>query len=85
MKHEIHKVVKAEDHCFDTVKKDMVEKENFEGNNYANDNGVMFDSQNGKSYHLAFCNNKYTASAVAEALNLLDNLEEDGITLEQKG
>ena len=65
------------------VDKQMVEKENFEGLNYARDNGVWFDKQNGNSICLAFCNNKHTAQAVAEALNLLDNIEGDGITLKK--
>ena len=65
------------------VNKQMVEKENFEGLNYARDNGVWFDKHNGGSICLAYCNNEHTAQAVAEALNLLDNIEGDGITLKK--
>ena len=63
------------------IDKQMVEKENFDGNNYADGVAVKFDLQNGGSSVLAFCNNKHTAQAIAEALNLLDNIEGDGITL----
>ena len=63
------------------VDKQMVEKENFDGNNYADGVAVKFDLQNGGSSVLAFCNRKHIAQAIAEALNLLDNIEGDGITL----
>ena len=65
------------------VDKQMVEKENFDGLNYADGVSVKFDLQNGGHSVLAFCNNKHTAQAVAEALNLLDNMEGDGITLKK--
>ena len=66
------------------VDKQMVEKENFDGNNYVDGVAVKFDLQNGGSSVLAFCNSKHTAQAIAEALNLLDNIEGDGITLIKK-
>ena len=53
------------------------------GLNYADGVSVKFDLQNGGHSVLAFCNNKHTAQAVAEALNLLDNIEGDGITLKK--
>ena len=34
-----------------------------------------------ENFDLAFCSSKHTAQAIAEALNLLDNIEGDGITL----
>ena len=66
------------------VDKQMVDKENFDGNNYADGVAVKFDLQNGGSSVLAFCSSKHTAQAIAEALNLLDNIEGDGITLIKK-
>ena len=63
------------------VDKQMVEKENFDGNNYADGVAVKFDLQNGGSSVLAFCSSKHTAQAIA--LNLLDNIEGDGITLKR--
>ncbi len=66
------------------VNKQMVEKENFDGNNYADGVAVKLDLQNGGNSVLAFCNSKHIAQAIAEALNLLDNIEGDGITLIKK-
>ena len=63
------------------ITKDMLTKDSYKGNNYANGNAVMFDLQNGKQNVLCFCDNKHTAEAIAEALNLLDNLESDGAEL----
>ena len=63
------------------ITKDMFIKDSYKGNNYANGNAVMFDLQNGKQNVLCFCDNKHTAEAIAEALNLLDNLESDGAEL----
>jgi hypothetical protein len=65
------------------ITKDMLTKDSYKGNNYANGNAVMFDLQNGKQNVLCFCDNKHTAEAIAEALNLLDNLESDGAELHQ--
>ena len=65
------------------INKQMVETENFDGLNYADGVAVKFDLQNGGHSVLAFCNNKHTAKAIAEALNLLDNIEGDGITLKK--
>ena len=65
------------------ITKDMLTKDSYKGNNYANGNAVMFDLQNGKQNVLCFCDNKHTAESIAEALNLLDNLESDGAELYQ--
>lgn len=65
------------------ITRDMLTPESYEGNNYSEGNAVMFDLQNGKSNVVAFCNNEDTAKGVAEALNLLDNLEGDGIELKE--
>ena len=63
------------------ITKDMLTKDSYKGNNYAYNNAVMFDLQNGKQNVLCFCDNKHTAEAIAEALNLLDRLESDGAEL----
>ena len=63
------------------ITKDMFIKDSYKGNNYANKNAVMFDLGNGKQNVLCFCDNRHTAEAIAEALNLLDNLEASGAEL----
>tara|TARA_R100000005_G_C4923223_1_gene155539 strand:+ start:89 stop:304 length:216 start_codon:yes stop_codon:yes gene_type:complete len=63
------------------ITRDMLTKESYEGNNFAKKNAVMFDLQNGKQNVLCFCSNEHVANAIAEALNLLDNLEADGIEI----
>ena len=63
------------------ITKDMFTRDSYKGNNYAYSNAVMFDLQNGKQNVLCFCDNKHTAEAIAEALNLLDRLESDGAEL----
>ena len=63
------------------ITKDMFTRDSYKGNNYANGNAVMFDLQNGKQNVLCFCDNKHTAEAISEALNLLDRLESDGAEL----
>jgi len=65
------------------ITKDMITKDSYRGNNYANNNAVMFDLQNGKQNVLCLCANKHIAEAIAESLNLLDNLESDGAELYQ--
>ena len=65
------------------ITKDMLTKDSYRGNNYANSNAVMFDLQNGKQNVLCLCANKHIAEAIAEALNLLDNLEASGAELYQ--
>ena len=65
------------------ITKDMITKDSYRGNNYANNNAVMFDLQNGKQNVLCLCANKHIAEAIAESLNLLDKLESDGAELYQ--
>ena len=65
------------------ITKDMITKDSYKGNNYANNNAVMFDLQNGKQNVLCLCANKHIAEAIAESLNLLDKLEADGAELYQ--
>ena len=63
------------------ITKDMFIKDSYKGNNYANNNAVMFDLGNGKQNVLCLCANRHIAEAIAEALNLLDNLEASGAEL----
>ncbi len=65
------------------ITKDMITKDSYRGNNYANNNAVMFDLQNGKQNVVCFCDNIYTAQGIVEGLNLLDKLEADGAELYQ--
>ena len=65
------------------ITKDMITKDSYKGNNYANNNAVMFDLQNGKQNVLCLCANRHIAEAIAESLNLLDKLEADGAELYQ--
>jgi len=65
------------------ITKDMFIKDSYKGNNYANNNAVMFDLQNGKQNVVCFCDNIYTAQGIVEGLNLLDKLEADGVELNQ--
>jgi hypothetical protein len=63
------------------ITKDMLTKDSYKGNYYANKNAVMYDLQNGKQNVVCFCDNIYTAEGIVEGLNLLDKLEADGIEL----
>ena len=63
------------------ITKDMFTQDSYRGNYYANNNAVMFDLQNGKQNVVCFCDNKFTAEAIVEGLNLIDNLEGDGAEL----
>ena len=65
------------------ITKDMLTKDSYEGNYYANKNAVMYDLQNGKQNVVCFCDNIHTAQGIVEGLNLLDNLEADGAELHQ--
>ena len=49
------------------ITKDMFIKDSYKGNNYANNNAVMFDLQNGKQNALCLCANRHIAEAIAEA------------------
>ena len=63
------------------ITKDMLTKDSYKGNYYANKNAVMYDLQNGKQNVVCCCDNIYTAQGIVEGLNLLDKLEADGIEL----
>ena len=63
------------------ITKDMLTKDSYKGNYYANKNAVMYDLQNGKQNVVCFCDNIYTAQGIVEGLNLLDKLEADGAEL----
>ena len=65
------------------ITKDMLTKDSYRGNYYANKNAVMYDLQNGKQNVVCFCYNIHTAQGIVEGLNLIDNLEADGIELNQ--
>jgi hypothetical protein len=65
------------------ITKDMLTKDSYKGNYYANKNAVMYDLQNGKQNVVCFCDNIYTAQGIVEGLNLLDKLEADGVELNQ--
>ena len=65
------------------ITKDMLTKDSYKGNYYANKNAVMYDLQNGKQNVVCFCDNMYTAQGIVEGLNLLDKLEADGVELNQ--
>ena len=63
------------------ITKDMLTKDSYKGNYYANKNAVMYDLQNGKQNVVCFCDNIYTAQGIVEGLNMLDKLEADGVKL----
>ena len=63
------------------ITKDMLTKDSYKGNYYANKNAVMYDLQNGKQNVVCFCDNIYTAQGIVEGLNMLDKLEADGVEL----
>ena len=63
------------------ITRDMLTKDSYEGNNFAEGNVVKYDLQNGKINVICFCSDKNVAKGIAEGLNLLDNLEADGINL----
>ena len=63
------------------ITKDMLTKDSYEGNNFAEGNVVKYDLQNGKINVICFCSDENVAKGIAEGLNLLDNLEADGIEL----
>ena len=53
------------------------------GNNFAEGNVVKYDLQNGKINVICFCSDENVAKGIAEGLNLLDNLEADGIDIKK--
>ena len=48
------------------ITKDMLTKDSYKGNYYANKNAVMYDLQNGKQNVVCFCDNIYTAQGIVE-------------------
>ncbi len=65
------------------ITRDMLTNESYEGNYFFKDNAVMYDLRNGKTNIVCFCSDKHVAEGVAQGLNLLDNLEADGIALKK--
>ena len=63
------------------ITRDMLTKDSYEGNNFAEGNVVKYDLQNGKINVICFCSDENVAKGIAEGLNLLDNLEADGVDL----
>ncbi len=63
------------------ITRDMLTKDSYEGNNFAEGNVVKYDLQNGKINVICFCSDENVAKGIAEGLNLLDNLEADGVEL----
>jgi|TARA_R110000823_G_scaffold307716_1_gene431033 hypothetical protein len=63
------------------ITRDMLTEESYEGNNFAEGNAVKYDLQNGEINVICFCSDESVAKGIAEGLNLLDNLEADGIDL----
>ena len=66
------------------ITRDMLTKNSYEGNNFAEGNVVKYDLQNGKINVVAYCICKETAKDMARGLNLLDNLLEDGIEIKEE-
>ena len=58
---------------------DMFDKDTFDGYYFADNNSVNYDLQNGKIETVAFCDEKEFAEHCVEALNILFNLNNDGI------
>jgi len=61
------------------ITKDDIKKEYFEGNYFSDGTSIKYDYQNGKIETVAFCDKKEFAEHCAEALNILYNLNNDGI------
>ena len=66
------------------ITKDMIHKDSIEGNYFADNNAVKLDYQNGTIETVLFCDEKEFAEHTAEALNILYNLNNDGIELKQQ-
>ena len=66
------------------ITNDMINNGDFEGNYFSDDVAVKYDLQNGKINTVAFCICPKTAEDMAKSLNLLDNLETDGIELKKQ-
>jgi hypothetical protein len=61
------------------ITKDMIDKQYFEGRYFSDETAVNVDYQNGKTNIIAYCICKETAKDIARSLNLLENIEEDGL------
>ena len=61
------------------ITKDMIHIDSIEGNYFADNNAVKLDYQNGTIETVLFCDAKEFAEHTAEALNILYNLNNDGI------
>ena len=56
---------------------DMIDKEWFDGNYFADNNSVNYDLQNGKIKTVAFCDDKETAKLIGSCLNLFESLQDN--------
>ena len=56
---------------------DMIDKEYFDGNYFADDNSVNYDLQNGKIETIAFCDDKERAKLICSCLNLFESLQDN--------
>ena len=70
-------------HDSEYITRDMLTKESYEGNNFSEGNVVKYDLQNGKINIICFCSDESVAKGIAESLNLLDNLEANGIDIKK--
>tara|TARA_B100000427_G_C15156199_1_gene440981 strand:+ start:309 stop:518 length:210 start_codon:yes stop_codon:yes gene_type:complete len=61
------------------ITKDDIKKEYLEGNYFSDGTAIKYDYQNGTIETVAFCDEKEFAEHCAEALNILFNLNNDGI------
>jgi hypothetical protein len=66
------------------ITRDMIHKDSIEGNYFADGNAVKLDYQNGTIETVLFCDEKEFAEHAADALNILYNLNNDGIELKNK-
>ena len=56
---------------------DMIDKDDFEGNYFSDDNSVNYDNQNGKIDTIAFCDDKKRAKLICNSLNLFESLQDN--------
>ena len=66
------------------ITKDDIKKEYLEGNYFSDGTAIKYDYQNGTIETVAFCDEKEFAEHCAEALNILFNLNNDGIETKEK-
>jgi hypothetical protein len=62
----------------------MLTDESYVGRYFFNGNAIKCDLGNGKINIVAFCSDKHVAKGIAQGLNLLDNLEANGIELKKQ-